>query len=66
MVAEDRASAKVETSFWPHTRGFDFQTTTDGQIERDFLLSGQASPSVISEARPMSRQIPSGPWARGR
>ncbi len=57
MAAEDRASRKVEMSFWPYGRGFDIQTASDGQIESDFSLSGHTSLFVISEAAPSFRLV---------
>jgi hypothetical protein len=58
MVAEDRASGKVGTSFWPYGRGFGIQTATDGQIEPDFSLSRLIFPSVISCAASSIRLVP--------
>jgi hypothetical protein len=58
MISDDGASGNIETSFWPYGKGFGIQTTTDGQIEPDFSLSGHTFSSVISEAAPSFRLVP--------
>lgn len=62
MIAEDDVSGNVETSFWPHGRGFGKQTATKRQVGPDFSLSEHTPPSVISEAAPSFRLILGERW----